>query len=203
MIAFALKYKDKLLQALVEHLELVFFALLISVVIASLLTILSLYSKKLTTFLINLAATLYSIPSLALLGILVPFTGLGKTTALIALVLYNQYILLQNFTSGIQNVDKSLIESAQGLGLTTLQIFTKIQLPLAKKSLIVGIRLGIISTVSIATIAATINAGGLGVILFDGLRAMNIYKILWGSILTAALSLTLNFLLTQVEERLS
>lgn len=135
-------------------------------------------------------------------AMLIPVTGLGTKTALIVLTLYNQYLLLRNFTAGLNGVDSAIIEAAAGMGMTTMQILLKIRLPLAKRSIFTGIRLAIVSTTGIATIAATINAGGLGTILFDGLRTLNVVKILWGTVLSAGLAIALNAGLERIERRL-
>jgi osmoprotectant transport system permease protein len=144
---------------------------------------------------------IYSIPSLALFALLIPVTGLGMTTAVTGLVIYNQYLLLRNFLTGLKEVDRGIVEAAVGMGMTQMQVLWKIKLPLSKKALIAGIRIALVSTVGIATIAASINAGGLGTILFDGLRTMNTAKILWGSILSAAMAIGLDRLLILLEKK--
>lgn len=202
MISFGMKYSDKLLQALIEHMQLVLWTLLFALILAVFLTLLSLYIKRAGYILLHLFSIIYSIPSLALFAFLIPLTGLGKTTAIIVLVIYAQYILLQNFITGLYEVEPSLLDAAKGMGMTKMQVLWKVQLPLAIKPLFTGIRLCIISTIGIATIAAMINAGGLGSILFDGLRTMNINKILWGSILSVGLVFSLNGILTLIEKRI-
>ena len=138
-----------------------------------------------------------------MLALFVPLTGLGKTTTTVVLVIYNQYLMLRNFVSGLENVDQNVVEAAVGMGMTSMQVLTRVRLPLAKKSLIAGIRISLVSTIGIATIAASVNAGGLGVLLFDGLRTMNVDKILWGSILSAILALFFDGILHTVEKHLS
>ena len=129
---------------------------------------------------------MYAIPSFALFALLIPITGLGQTTAIIVLVIYAQYILVRTFLSGLSQVDKHVIEAAKAMGMT--------------KSFFAGLRLASTAIIAIATIGATINAGGLGVILFDGLRTMNLTKLLWGIILTVGLSLLTNLIIYLVEE---
>ena len=187
MIEYALKYPEKLYGALGQHLMLVAVTLVLSLILAAALTVCAMYFKTVSNGLIHLFSVIYSIPSLAMFAMLIPVTGLGTKTALIVLTLYNQYLLLRNFTAGLNGVDSSVIEAAAGMGMTTMQILLKIRLPLAKRSVFTGIRLAIVSTTGIATIAATINAGGLGTILFDGLRTLNVVKILWGTVLSAGL----------------
>ena len=202
MIEYALKYPEKLYGALGQHLMLVAVTLVLSLILAAALTVCAMYFKTVSNGLIHLFSVIYSIPSLAMFAMLIPVTGLGTKTALIVLTLYNQYLLLRNFTAGLNGVDSSVIEAAAGRGMTTMQILLKISLPLAKRSVFTGIRLAIVSTTGIATIAATINAGGLGTILFDGLRTLNVVKILWGTVLSAGLAIVLNAGLERVERRL-
>ena len=148
---------------------------------------------------LGVTSMIYSVPSLAMFAILIPLTGLGKTTAIIVLVVYNQYLLLRNFLTGLNEVDQAMIEAAIGMGMKKSQTLVLIQIPLAKKALFTGIRLALVSTIGIATIAASINAGGLGTILFDGLRTMNTNKIIWGSILAAGLAVVTNYTLDYIE----
>lgn len=201
MIAYTSRYYDKLLSATLEHLEIVVITLLISLALAALLTVACSYSKTLSRVLLNLFSMIYSIPSLALLALLIPVTGLGRKTAIVALVIYNQYLLLRNFLAGLDGVDRGVVEAATGMGMTHMQLLWKVQVPLAKGALIAGLRIALVSTVGIATIAASINAGGLGNILFDGLRTMNIAKILWGSLLSALLAIGIDQLLIVVERK--
>lgn len=202
MISYAVKYADKLGEALLQHIELVLWTLAISLCIAAILTIIALYSKLMEAFLLHACSVVYSIPSLALFALLIPFTGLGKVSAIIVLVIYNQYILLRNFITGMKDVDPAILEAAKGIGMSHLQMIVRVQFPLSTKAFFTGIRLAVISTIGIATIAAVINAGGLGSILFDGLRTMNVNKILWGSLLSAGLAILINYVLTCVEKRI-
>ena len=190
-----------LMSAFFEHLEIVFVTLIISVLIASVISFLLLKSERATNITVNFFSQIYSIPSLALFALLIPVLGLGNKTAIPVLVLYNQYLLIRNFMTGMQQVDKSLLEAGTGMGMNKWQLVTKVQVPLAMPSIIAGIRLAIISTTGIATIAATINAGGLGKILLSGLRTMNTYKIAWGTILSVIIALAADMLLKLLEKK--
>lgn len=203
MITYLLKYHDKLLKALAEHIEIVIITLLLSVILASVLTILSMYFQWISKILIGFFSMIYSIPSLALFAILIPVTGLGRNTAIIVLVMYNQYLLLRNFIDGLNQVDASVIEAATGMGMSRMQILVKVRIPLSLRPLFTGIHLAVVSTIGIATIAATINAGGLGSILLDGLRTLNVNKILWGSILSAGLAIIVNAGLSRLEKHMA
>jgi osmoprotectant transport system permease protein len=197
-----MNYWDKLGKALFEHLEIVVITLTISLLLAAALTILAIHSKVLSKILIYGFSIIYSIPSLALFAMLIPATGLGKVTAIIVLVIYNQYLLLRNFIVGLNEVEPAIVEAASGMGMTELQVLFSIRIPLSRKALFTGVRLALVSTIGIATIAASINAGGLGSILFDGLRTMNVNKIMWGSILSAGLAIGANAVLSKVEQRI-
>lgn len=202
MIDFLERHPEKITDPLIGHIEIVFVTLLISLVAAALLTLAGMKSEIMALLLKNTFSVIYSIPSLALFALLIPVTGLGKTTAIIVLTLYNQYLLLGNFLPGLKEADPKACDAAKGIGMTDMQILVMIRLPLAKKALIAGIRLAVVSTVGIATIAATINAGGLGVLLLDGLRTMNSAKIFWGSILSAGMAILINIALKKVEDLL-
>lgn len=203
MINYLLKYPDKLLNALAGHVEIVLITLIISIVLAALLATLAVYSKIASKLLINIFAMVYSIPSLALFAILVPLTGLGKVTAIIVLVLYNQYILLRNILDGLNNIDSAIIEAATGMGMSKSQILVQVKLPLIIKPIFTGIHLAVVSTIGIATIAASINAGGIGSILLDGLRTVNTAKILWGTLMSAGLAIVVNAILNAIEKKIS
>lgn len=203
MIEYLLKHYDDLLKATLEHLWIVLLTLAISLVAAALFTILCSYSKKASGIILGLLSMVYSIPSLAMFALMIPFTGLGQPTAILVLVIYNQYLLLRNFLAGLDGVEQSIVDAAAGIGMTPMQVLVQIKLPLAKGAFLAGIRITMVATVSIATIAASINAGGLGLILFDGLRTMNVAKILWGSILSALLAILIDRLLGYLEKAIS
>jgi ABC-type proline/glycine betaine transport systems, permease component len=203
MLDYAFSQYDKLGAAFFQHVWMVASVLVLSLVIAGILTVTAMYSKAWSAFLVNIFSVIYSIPSLALFAVLIPVTGLGQTTAFIVLVLYNQYILLRNFIAGLNAVDPAVVEAATGMGMTTSQVLFRIRLPLSLGPLFAGIRLATISTIGIATIAASINAGGLGAVLFDGLRSMNVYKIVWGAILSACLAIGANWALGLLEKKIT
>jgi osmoprotectant transport system permease protein len=203
MIDYLLRYPDKLLKAFMGHIEIVLITLVVSILFAAMLTILAAYSKIVSKILVNIFAMIYSIPSLALFAMLVPLTGLGKDTAIIVLVLYNQYLLLRNTIDGLNNVEPSIIEAATGMGMSKSQILFQVKLPLATKPIFAGIHLAVVSTIGIATIAASINAGGIGSILLDGLRTVNTAKILWGTLMSAGLAIVVNGILNVVEKKIT
>lgn len=201
MIDFFIRYPEKIINPLLEHLQLTLLTLAFSIVLAGILTIACVKWKVLKNILLQIFSVIYSVPSLALFALLIPVTGLGKTTAILVLTIYNQFLLLRNFLTGIDEVKPEILEAAKGMGLSDMQTFWKIQVPLSKRAIFSGVRLATISTIGIATIAATINAGGLGTLLFDGLRTLNTSKILWGSLLSAIVAVLINYLLKKVEQK--
>jgi len=199
MVEYFVKYHAKLLTALIQHLQIVGITLVISIMLAFAITVIIMRSELISNFVIQLFSMLYSIPSLALFALLIPVMGIGRNTAILVLVLYNQFLLLRNNMAGLKGVDKSIVEAAVGMGMNEWQVLYKIKFPLALPVIMAGIHLSVISTIGIATIAATIHAGGIGTILFDGLRTMNTYKIIWGTILCAGIAWVADLLLRLIE----
>lgn len=201
MITFFKEHPEKIITPLLQHIRLTLIVLVISILLAALLTVLSEKWKPVGYVLMQIFSIIYSIPSLALFSLLIPVTGLGTTSAVIVLVAYNQYLLLRNFITGLNEVDPAVREAARGIGMTDMQVLWKIQVPLALQSIFAGIRLAVVSTIGIGTIASAINAGGLGDLLFDGLRTMNPIKIWWGVILSAGLAILVNGILKIFENK--
>ncbi|MDR2864163.1 MAG: ABC transporter permease [Spirochaetaceae bacterium] len=203
MIEYFLRYHRRLTDALLQHITLVGIVLIISVICAFAITFLVMHNKRLSNTVVRVFGVVYSIPSLALFAVLIPVLGIGIKTAVVVLVLYNQFLLIRNFLSGFNSVDPVIIEAASGMGMTRLQILLKITLPLSIPAIFAGIHLASVSTIGIATIAAVINAGGIGTILFDGLRTLNTVKIVWGTILAGGLAIGTNAILGLIEKKLS
>ncbi len=189
----------RLLEAFFTHMKLVYISTFIALILALIIIYVFLYKEKWLSRLVYFFSALYSIPSYALFALLLPFTGLGTVSAVIVLFLYSEYVLLRTFITGIQEINPVIVESAIAMGMTEKQLFFRIYLPLSAKSIFNGIRLAMTSITGIATIAATINAGGLGTIIFDGLRTQNLVKMLWGTILTTVLIFFSNALLKWIE----
>lgn len=201
MIEYIVKYHDKMLVLLLEHISLVVVSVFIALLIAIPLSLLVLKSRILSLSMVSIFSVIYSIPSLAMFALLIPIIGIGKKTAIFVLVLYNQYILLRNIIAAFDSIDSGVIEAGSGMGLGYTQLFFKIKLPLAMPILLGGIRISIVTTIGIATIASVISAGGLGVILFDGLRTNNITKILWGTIMASLLAYMANQVISLLEKK--
>ena len=203
LIQFAQRNYNLLLRALNEHMQMVLIALALSVLLAGLLTVAAMFNKRAGIFITYLFSVVYSIPSIALFALMIPVMGLGRNTAITVLVLYNQFILLRNFITGLNGVDPAIIEAATGMGMTRAQLIFKVRIPLSLKPIFVGIRLALVSTIAIAVIAAFIGAGGIGLLVTIGLETGNNNRILWGVILSAGLGIITNAVLVFVEKRIS
>ena len=152
-----------------QHAVIVLTSLGIALVVAGVIILLLMYRRNWLNGLTYFFSLLYSVPSFAFFALLLPISGLGMRTAIIVLTIYCEYVLLRTFITGIQEIDPALIEVAKGMGMTRRQVFFKVQLPLATPAIFSGLQVALASTMGIATIAATINAGGLGQLLFEGL----------------------------------
>lgn len=201
-LEYTTRHYDKLIEALLEHLQMVGVTLVISIVLALVISLCIMDRKRISSWVMRICSMIYAIPSLALFALLIPLTGLGSSTAIVVLVIYNQYILVRSFTEGLQLVDAGIREAAVGMGMTKWQVFIKVRFPLALDAMVAGIHIAVISTIGIATIGATIGAGGLGSILFDGMRTQNGVKIVWGTVLSVVLVLAVNGLLKLAEKKI-
>ena len=182
-----------------QHAVMVLASLGIALVIAGAMILLLMHRKNWLNGLTYFFSLLYSVPSFAFFALLLTISGLGMRTAIIVLTIYCEYVLLRTFITGIQEIDPALIEVAKGMGMTRKQVFFKVQLPLATPAIFSGLQVALASTMGIATIAATINAGGLGQLLFEGLQSQQVVPILWGTLLTVVLTLLCAGILKLIE----
>lgn len=199
MIQYWQQNSSNMMQLTVEHAQMVLTSLLIAFGFAIILIALFLRKRNWLNGLIYFFSLLYSVPSYAFFALMIPITGLGKTTAIIVLAFYNEYVLLRTFITGIREVNSNYIEVAKGMGMTKQEIFQKVQLPLAMPAIFSGLQVALASTMAIATIASTISAGGLGDLMFEGLQTGRVVPILWGTILTVALTLICILILKLIE----
>ncbi len=178
---------------LLQHLALVGIALLISVAIAVPLSLLLWRYGWLNVPVMGTLGALYTIPSIALIILLIPIFGLNAVSVIVALVIYSQIILVRNMVAGLKGIDASLLEAALGMGMNAWQRWWRVQLPLALPAILAGVRIAALTTIAIATIGAMFGAGGLGTLLFDGV-AENRYDKIWaGAITVSALALGINW----------
>jgi osmoprotectant transport system permease protein len=200
-MSYLLRYPDKVLNATLEHLALTLTALAISLLIAVPLGVLLARRPRLYGPSIAGLSVLYTIPSISLLALLIPVIGLGFWPTVLALVIYCQAILVRNVVAGIRGVDAAVIESARGMGLSDRQRLFKVELPLALPVILAGVRIAAVSTISIATVAAYFDAGGLGALIREGISQDYGAKIMAGVIAVAALAIITEQLLRVLTRR--
>ncbi len=182
-----------------QHIQLTIFAVLISVVIGIPLGILITRVKKLSTPVIAVVNVIQSIPSLALLGFLIPVLGIGAKPAITMVVLYSLLPIVKSTFTGLDNIDKGVMEAAKGIGLTQSQVLLKVQFPLAMPVIMSGIRIAAVTAVGLMTIAAFIGAGGLGYLVFSGVQTVNNNMILAGALPACILAIGLDFIISKIE----
>ncbi|MCY6484571.1 ABC transporter permease [Clostridium aestuarii] len=198
---YLINHYPKILNLLCEHIFLTFTSLFISMLIAFPIGIFASTHKKFRKITTKLLGLCYIIPSMALFALLIPFTGLGFKSAIITLVMYSQFILVRNITKGLNEVPNSIIDAGYGMGYSNIQLLFKIKLPISLPVILAGIRVATVSIISLTTLAAWINAGGLGVLIFEGIYQQNSIKILTGTTLITILSITSNQLITYLEKK--
>lgn len=194
--------KEDLATALLQHIQISFIALLIAVLIALPLGIYLTSHKKIAEPIIQVAAIFQTIPSLALLGLMIPLVGIGTLPAVIALVIYALLPILRNTYTGIAEVDPSLVEAASAMGMNRWRSLYKVQIPIAMPVIMAGIRTAMVLIIGTATLAALIGAGGLGSLILLGIDRNNHQLILLGAIPAALLAIIFDYLL-RIFERIS
>ncbi|MDY4022608.1 ABC transporter permease/substrate-binding protein [Staphylococcus borealis] len=192
--------KGEVFTTIVEHIQISFIALLIAILIAVPLGIALTKTKRLSEVIMNIAAILQTIPSLALLGLMIPIFGIGRLPAIIALVVYALLPILRNTYTGIKEVDPSLIEAAKGIGMKPMRRLTRVELPIAMPVMMAGIRTAMVLIIGTATLAALIGAGGLGDLILLGIDRNNASLILIGAIPAALLAIMFDLILRYMEK---
>jgi osmoprotectant transport system permease protein len=202
---FIAQNHGQVLELTLEHLWLVGVSTLLAVLVGIPLGIMIAHWPRWNKPVLATANVIQTIPSLALFGFLLPVPWLGdraERLAILALTLYSLLPLIRNSYTGIRGVDPAVVEAGRGMGLTDLQLLLKVELPLALSVILSGVRVAVVISVGLATIAAAIGAGGLGELIFRGLAMVNNQLILAGAIPAAGLALIADFGLGWVEKRL-
>ena len=200
LFEFMRNQSGKILDQLLQHIGLTFISLLIAVIIGVPLGIFITRKRKLAAIVLGFTGILQTIPSIALLGFMIPLLGIGPVPAIVALFLYALLPIVRNTFTGITNVDQAVIESARGMGMTKNQILTKVELPLSMPVILAGIRTATVINVGVATLASYIGAGGLGEFIFGGIALNNTNMILAGAIPAALLAIFFDFILSRVQK---
>jgi osmoprotectant transport system permease protein len=202
-MSFVLRHPDEIAWRTAEHVELVLIALVIACAIALPLGIYVARHRRLGDLLLGGLNVIYTIPSLALLALLVPLFGIGTTTALIALVAYALMILVRNVVAGIRGVPFALVDAARGLGMSPRQTLWRVEIPQALPVILGGARLATITLIALATLASWVNAGGLGTLVLYGLQHDDPVRALVGSAIAAILAIAADASLRTLERRLT
>src|SRR5262245_7848639 len=197
---------DNLLRLTAEHLVLVLSAMAIAILLGVPLGIWSARQPVLRRWVLGFSSVAQTIPSLALFGFLIPIPyigGIGPRTVIVALVLYALLPILRNTVVGIASVDPAVCEAATAMGMTRGQLLCEVQLPLAARTILAGVRVAAVTTIGTATIAAAIGGGGLGVFIFRGVASVDTTQILAGAIPAAAIALLADGGLGWIERKVS
>jgi len=185
---------------LIDHVQLVILAMALGTVLASGMVLLTLWKPALSRSLIYISGILYTVPSLALFILLMPFTGLTKTTSVIGLSLYSLLIILQNVLVGVASAPEDILEEARALGYTRKQRFFGVELPLAVPSLLAGLRTTAVTLVGLVTVTAIIGQGGLGQLFVTGLTLSFTTPVVVSLVLTVVLALSFDFIFYAVDK---
>lgn len=200
MMEFLNEYGTELVDKMFEHFYISIISLLIGILIAVPLGLLLAKNKSVASAVLTTAGVLQTIPTLAVLALMIPLFGIGKTPAIIALSIYILLPILNNTILGVRNIDKDVKDAAESMGMTRMQIIRSVDFPLALPLIMSGIRLSSVYVISWATLASYIGAGGLGDFVFNGLNLYEPGMIIAAAVLVTVLALLTDFLLSFVEK---
>ena len=179
--------------------ELTAIAVLLGLLISLPLGLVAWRFRRLTTPILGLTGVLYTIPALALFALLVPITGLSRTTAEVGLVSYTLLILVRNLVAGLEAVPPEIREAAKGMGMTPLRQLARIDLPLAIPAIVAGIRIATVTTIGLVTVTALIGQNSLGQLIYSGLNNFDRTPVTVGAVLSVALAVTADVMLLGVQ----
>lgn len=200
-MSYIIKNPSIVWNLLLEHLAMTCLTLVIAVLIALPLSLLIRQFRWLTVPVLGGLGILYTVPSLALIILLVPVFGLSARSVIAAMVIYSQVILVRSLSVGLQSISSEIMEASRGMGMNLWQRWWQVQVPLVLPIFLGGVRIATIVTIAIATIGAKFGAGGLGTLLFDGIAQAGRYDKIWaGAIMVSLLAFSLNGLLLWLEQ---
>lgn len=183
---------DQIQEALIQHIALTALSVGLGVVVGGVLVVLARRFGRLEAPITGFAGLLYTIPSVALFGLLVPYFGLSRATAVVPLAMYTLLILVRNTIAGFDSVPQAVRDAADGMGMTPTERLIKVEIPLAVPYMITGLRIAVVSTVGLVTVAAIIGQGGLGRLILDGLRRTFWTPMTVGAVMSVLLALVLD-----------
>ena len=190
---------DQVLIALYEHVLIVLFTLAIASAISLAVGIWAARNDRVLRWALAASGILYTVPTLAFLALLIPVVGLGRSNAIICMVAFSLMILIRNVAIGIRGISAEVIDAARGMGMTARQVLLQIELPLAAPVIVAGLRIATVTVVSVAVVAAYVNAGGLGTLIFAGISNDHTPKIWVGALTACALAVAADTALARLE----
>jgi osmoprotectant transport system permease protein len=200
---WALDHRAQILSRLLEHVELTAIAVAIGLLISFPLSVLAYRRPRFYPPLTSVASLLYTIPSLAFITLLIPFTGFRLPTVIVPLSVYTLLILIRNIVAGLRGVSEDAKDAARGMGYSERQLLWRVEVPLALPAIVAGVRIATVSTVGLITIAALIGRGGLGQFILAGIQTFFYFEIGLGVVLSVALALVADGLLLGVGQALT
>ncbi len=192
---------DQVAVALWEHIVISATSLAIAFAISLGVGIWAARHDRVLRWALGVSGVLYTIPTLAFLALLIPVVGLGRSNAIICMVAFSLMILVRNVAVGIREVPAEVVEAAKGMGMSSGEILRRIELPLALPVIVAGLRIATVTVISVAVVAAYVNAGGLGTLIFSGISSDHPPKIWTGALTACALAVVADLALARLERR--
>jgi osmoprotectant transport system permease protein len=193
---------QQVLVALYEHVLISLTALAVAAAISLALGIWAARRPRVFAATLALTGALYTVPTLAFLALLIPLVGLGKANVIIAMVAFSLVIMTRNVATGIRDVPADIVEAAKGMGMSARQVLARVELPLALPVIVAGLRVATVTVVSVTTVGAYVNAGGLGTLIFNGIATDHAPKIWTGALAACALAVAADLALASLERSL-
>ena len=193
---------DQVALGLAQHVGISISALAIAFALSLPLGIWAARSDRVQAVALTVAGFLYTIPTLAFLALLIPLVGLGPANAIIAMVAFSLVVLIRNIATGIRQVPPDIVDAARGMGMGEMQVLARVELPLALPLIVAGLRVAAVTVISVSVVAAYVNAGGLGTLIFNGIATDHPPKIWSGALTACALAIAVDTTLALIERRL-
>ena len=200
LINYFVDSRAQIFSLLLEHIQLTAIAVGVAILIGVPLGILICYIRKASKPVLGVANVIQAVPSMALLGFAIPILGIGTVPAVVVVVLYSLLPIIKNTFAGIHGISPEMVEAAQGIGMSRFQILYKVQIPQALPVIMAGVRISAVTAVGLMTMAAFIGGGGLGYLVFSGIRTVDNYQIIAGALPACLLALLVDFLFGVIEK---
>jgi len=201
-VSWAARNWDQVAVALYEHVLISLTALAIAAVISLALGIWAARRPRVFAATLAITGALYTIPTLAFLALLIPLVGLGKVNVIIAMVAFSLVIMTRNVATGLREVPADVVDAARGMGMSARQMLWRVELPLALPVIVAGLRIATVTVISVTTVGAYVNAGGLGTLIFNGIATDHAPKIWTGALTACALAVAADLALERFERTL-